>query len=110
MAGLLTSASVLMCPHGGTVTASTSGPRPTAGGTPILLATDPCTVAGCSFTLPPSTPSPCVLVQWTVTNLDTTANEVPTLGEGSVGLCIGALGAPQGSVIVSTTQSQVTGS
>ena len=112
MAGLLTVASTLMCPHGATVSGVPSGNNPTAGGSPILLATDTFTIAGCPFTLPgtPPIPCPCILVQWIVTNTMSTANAMPTLGASSTGLCIGALGAPQGTVVVAATQPQVTGS
>ena len=50
MAGLLTTASTLMCPHGGTVTGvPSSARRSPLGGSPLVLATDTFTIAGCAF-------------------------------------------------------------
>jgi hypothetical protein len=109
MAPLLTAASVLMCPHGGTVTAITAGPRPTADA-PLLLAPDTCTVAGCAFTLPGPVPSPCVLAMWVGPDVMTAATIGPTLSLTSTALCISALGVPQGPVVVAGTQPTVLGS
>jgi hypothetical protein len=112
MAGaLLTVGSTLMCPHGGDVSAIPSGPRPTAGGVPLVLAGDTFVVAGCPFMLPtaPPLPSPCLTVLWIVPDIQTTADGVPTLSESSVGLCMSPLQVPQGPVLVVVTQPQVTG-
>ena len=61
----LTAASVMMCPHGGTVIATPGSTRASAG-TPVLRASDTFTIVGCP--LPPTgTPHPCVSVKWDVT-------------------------------------------
>jgi hypothetical protein len=109
MPGLLTTASVLMCPHGGTVQIVSSNTRVTAGGDPLARSTDTFIIAGCPFTIPPAEPSPCVQVQWVQT-----AEESQTMGdfnltEASVGLCIAATQAPQGPVTISATQPLVSG-
>ena len=58
----LTAASVMMCPHGGTVIATPGSTRASAG-TPVLRASDTFTIVGCP--LPPTgTPHPCVSVKW----------------------------------------------
>jgi hypothetical protein len=110
MAGAsLTAASTLMCPHGGLVTIIPANSRALAGGAPMATAADAFVVAGCAFTLPGPVPSPCVQVQWIVPGLRVKAGGGPGLDAGSVGLCLGATGAPQGPVLVQSTQPRVTG-
>ena len=109
MGGLLTTASILMCPHGGTVTAVSSNTRATAGGAPLVRASDTFIIAGCPFTLPSATPSPCVTVQWISPDARSRAGGDFTLSEASVGLCLAATQAPQGTVLISSTQPKVTG-
>jgi hypothetical protein len=108
MAGAaLTTASVLMCPHGGSVSIVSANTRAKAAGAPIATASDTFMIAGCSFTLPGPTPSPCMQVQWIVPAMRLKAGGAQALDAGSTGLCIAATGAPQGAVIVQNTQSQV---
>jgi len=102
--GLLTTASTLMCPHGGMVTAIPSSARVTAGGAPIVLATDTFIIAGCLFA--PVVPHPCVLVQWQLPAQRSTSGGGATLTEASLGLCMAADGAVQGPVIVQATQQK----
>ena len=104
----LTSSSTLLCPHGGSVSAVATGRAMADGGT-LLAMTDTCTISGCPFQLPttPPVPSPCVLVQWVAGEAKALSNGVPVLSEGSVGLCLAATGAPQGTVQVANTQSKV---
>ena len=109
MAGnTLTVASELSCPHGGTVTITPSNTKANADGDFIATAADTFTISGCPFTLPttPPTPSPCITVQWLVTDEMVQAG-APTLSMSSQGLCISALGPPQGPVIISSTQTKV---
>ncbi len=111
MGALLTTASMLMCPHGGTVTAISANTQATAGGAPLVRATDTFTIAGCPFQLPgtPPIPSPCMTVQWMQTDTRSTAGGAPTLSRNSQGLCLAATQVPQGTVLIGTTQQQVTG-
>ena len=108
MPGLLTSASTLMCPHGGTVSISASSAGAKAGGNPIVVSGDTFTVAGCPFTIPPN-PHPCVRVQWVQPAAQSKVGGGPTLTEASVGLCLAADQAPQGTVLVVATQPRVAG-
>jgi hypothetical protein len=105
---LLTTASVMMCPHGGTVTASSSNTRVNAGGSPVLRSTDTFVIVGCPFVLVAS-PHPCASVQWMTQDLRSQVLSNPTLSEASVGLCLAADQAPQGTVLVMSTQEQVSG-
>lgn len=109
MGALLTTASMLMCPHGGTVTAISSNTQATAGGSPLVRASDTFIISGCPFTLPPSVPSPCMTVQWIQTDTQSKAAGDFTLSMNSMGLCLAATQAPQGTVLINNTQQKVTG-
>lgn len=102
---LITSASTLQCPHGGQVQIVSANTRAQAGAA-IALVSDTFTVSGCPFQIPAAVPipSPCILVQWIAPNVRTRVGGQPTLSHGSVGLCIGATGAPQGPVQVIASQ------
>jgi hypothetical protein len=108
MVHLLTSASTLMCPHGGSVSITTSNSRAKAGA-PLVRAGDTYTVAGCPFTLPGGAPHPCVRVQWIQPTTRDKAGGDAALNEQSVGLCLAADQAPQGTVQVVATQPRVAG-
>jgi hypothetical protein len=107
-AHFLTTTSVLSCPHSGTVTASTANTRVKAAGQPIVRSTDTFTIAGCTFTIGP-TPHPCVRVRWDVHAEHHTAQGDPSLTLESVGLCLAADGATQGTVVISSTQARGAG-
>src|SRR4051812_15553685 len=112
VAPLLTTASSLSCPHGGTVTISSANTK-AKGDAALALATDTFTIAGCSFQIPVgvgTVPHPCMTVQWVKPNVRTLVNRTPTLAKDSVGLCLAADQAPQGPVSVSQTQAKVSGS
>ncbi len=110
MAGkLLTTASTMQCPHGGTVQASTSNSAVKADGAFVLLLSDVLTISGCPFQIPVGAgtkPSPCMKVQWVVGEMMLKVNSTPMLSEGSTGLCFTAESIPQGSVSITNTQSK----
>jgi hypothetical protein len=106
MPALLTGATVMMCPHGGTATAIPSQTR-AALDAPILQMTDTVTIAGCPFMLGP-VPSPCLTVQWVAGATRVQAGGF-VLNEASVGLCLAATMAPQGAVLIVTTQPRGSG-
>jgi hypothetical protein len=111
MGKLLTANTVMMCPHGGTVTATTSNIRAKAEGGYILRVSDTFTVTGCPFQVPAPSgtkPQPCVTVRWIVTALRVKVSD-PVLTDSSVGLCLSAEQIPQGTVSVSYTQSRASG-
>ncbi|MCR9162460.1 MAG: hypothetical protein ACE37F_19515 [Nannocystaceae bacterium] len=109
MPALLTQASQVQCPHGAVVTHVPSNTRVVASGSPVLVMTDTNTIAGCAFTLPSTTPSPCVTVRWTVAAARVKVMGQPVLLQSSVGLCTAATQAPQGPPIVGATQPRVQG-
>lgn len=104
MAATLTTASSMTCPHGGTVSATTTNATTDAGGSKIVTIGDTFTISGCAFTLPGPKPSPCVRVQWVVPDVRVRVGGVPTLSQTSVGICMSADSIPQGPVVVSSTQ------
>ena len=108
MSGLLTASSVMMCPHGGSVQVIPSDASVTAGGAPVVTASDTFLVVGCAFVIG-VVPSPCISVQWVQPATRSTKGQNPTLTLTSVGLCLAATQAVQGPVIVAMTQPNVTG-
>jgi hypothetical protein len=109
MGQFLTTASILQCPHGGIVTATTTNVVAQAGGAYIVRSSDTFMIAGCAFTLPPGTPHPCMTVQWVVSALMNQVMSDSVLTEESVGLCQAADQVPQGPVMISSTQPLVSG-
>jgi hypothetical protein len=104
----LTAASSMTCLHGGTVIA-TPGSAASSAGAPILRVGDACTIAGCGFTLPGGVPSPCLSVQWTAPAARVRHGGDPALIQSSVGLCLAATQAPQGTVQIASTQTRAAG-
>ena len=102
----LTTAASMMCPHGGMATGIPASPRMTVDGAPALVATDIFMIAGCPFTLPGPTPSPCLTVRWIVPDTRSRISGSFTLSLGSVGLCLSPAQSPQGTVIVQSTQTR----
>jgi len=74
----------------------------------VLRSSDTFTIAGCSFTLG-IPPHPCVRVQWVQPSLKSQAMGDFTLTEESLGLCVAADMAVQGTVLINFTQAQVSG-
>ena len=103
MPAMLTTASTLMCPHGGTITA-TAGSTKAQAGAAVLRASDSFSVVGCPFA--PSQPQPCVSVQWVQTATKVRHGGDFVLTQASVGLCLAATQAPQGTVMIVSTQAK----
>jgi hypothetical protein len=108
MGNLLTTSSMMMCPHGGTVTAISANVRVMAIGDPLVRASDTFLIAGCAFVLG-VTPHPCVQVQWVLPDARSQVESNFTLSEDSLGLCVAADQAVQGTVLINFTQPQVSG-
>jgi hypothetical protein len=102
---ILTTASSIMCPHGGTAILTTSNASVKAGGAPALLQSDNNIVAGCPFVIALK-PSPCVRIQWLAGSARAQAGS-PVLVQSSVGMCFSPEGLPQGVAIVVNTQPKV---
>ena len=100
--------SMMMCPHGGTVQVISSNTKVKASGSYLLRSTDTFTIVGCPFVLG-TPPHPCIQVQWVQSSLKSKAVRDFTLTASSVGLCVAADQAVQGTVLIQTTQSKVSG-
>jgi hypothetical protein len=74
----------------------------------LVRASDTFVIAGCSFILA-LVPHPCVRVQWVRPSNQTQAVGDSALTEASVGLCLAADNAVQGTVLINSTQQKVTG-
>lgn len=101
--------SSLQCPHGGSVQITSANTRVKVDNAYAALATDQFIISGCPFQIPIGTgtkPSPCVTVQWLVTDMRTKVNSTPTLSKSSAGLCLTAEQIPQGPVTIANTQTK----
>lgn len=109
MAFLLTKSSIISCPHGGRVThAPTNFSGKTINGEMPMLLTDSYFVVGCAFAAG-GYASPCQRVTWADGSKTRSINGVPVLTNQSVGICLNAVAAPQGTAIVSLCQTRETG-
>lgn len=102
--------SILRCPHGGTVQIASSNAKTSIAGAFMAGATDTFTIAGCPFQIPAVVPipSPCVQVLWLVPDFRVhIVGGTPTLSQSDAGLCLSAVGIPQGPVVIDQTQTDV---
>lgn len=97
------------CPHGGQVSIISADAQVLLDGQPAATVDDQFPIAGCPFTLPGPVPSPCVEVGWLVVSSRVTVNGQPVVLADSSGSCVNAEQAPQGPVVVVSTQTSVTG-
>lgn len=114
MPTILQQGCTIQCPHGGTVTATSTNVHVKAGGSYVLLQNDVYTVSGCQFKVPiappPSTkPQPCITVEWQAPTNMVKVGGQSVLTETSVGLCKTAEQITQGKAIVSGPQQRVKG-
>lgn len=100
---ILTTASTIMCPHGGRAILITKNGRDFAAGAPVLLKTDVHSVVGCPF-YRGDTYSPCVRIEWSAGANTVTVHEIPVLVKASIGKCFNPNGAPQGVATIINTQ------
>lgn len=100
----------MVCPHMAPVSALTSTTRVLLSGTPVVLSTDQCLIAGCIFQNPVPKPSPCLQVRWLTAATRVLVEGRPPLLQSSVGLGISAEQVPQGPVSILSLQTRVTGS
>jgi len=91
-------------PHAGTVSVVPTNTRVMVNGAPAAVAADTFLVAGCAFNIS-GVPSPCVMVNWTVTATRVKVGGQPVVTSASVGLTSGA--APPGPPSVLVTQVRV---
>ena len=106
MPGLnLTTASTIMCPHGGQAVLMTGNSRVSADGAAVLLESDVHVVTGCPFTVG-NKYSPCVRIEWSAGTSRVSIQETATLNETSLGSCLNAEGGTQGVATIVNTQQK----
>lgn len=103
---VLDAGATITCPHGGQATVVPRATKVSLGGKAPLLADDVATIAACSFNVS-GAPSPCLSVQWTMPATRVTVESSPVLLSSSVGLCVNAARAPQGTALVTGYQTKV---
>ncbi len=106
-AAILQFGCTIQCPHGGRATVVAGNTRVKVDGAFALLPTDVFTIAGCPFTLPPATPSPCLTIQWMGEAIRVKISGTGPLLETSIGLCKAATQAVQGPATISGVQHKV---
>ena len=95
----------MQCPHGGMVQATPSQSKVALNGQPALLVSDTTLVSGCPFMLG-TVPQPCLTVQWSASATKVQINGTAPLLSTSIGICQSAAGAPQGTVLIVSTQTK----
>jgi hypothetical protein len=107
MIPILTEASTVICPHGGQAVLMTSNVEAKVDGAHMLLITDRHLIAGCPFFT--TVPMPCLSIQWVTAAAQTNLHGIPVLLQTSVGLCLNAAMAPQGTAVVVQVQQKAKG-
>src|SRR5688572_18939488 len=102
---ILTTTSTIMCPHGGSLSLSTSNTVSMIDGSPMLLVTDQHTISGCPFMVG-TKPQPCIIARWMVGATKTNVNQIPVLLQNSVGLCFSAEQIPGGPPNIVSVQQK----
>ena len=105
---VLTTLGTVMCPHGGTVSLSSSQSDVEAEGGKVILVSDEHTISGCPFQLPttPPKPQPCVKLKWEAGATMTKVNDTAVVTQSSVGLCYTAEDIPQGPAVIVNAAAQ----
>jgi hypothetical protein len=103
---VVTTATVAMCPHGGSASFTAGQTRLQVSGAPVVVASDTVTVAGCPFVVG-TVPSACTSDEWLLPAMLVTAGGDPVIHDASVGLCLSAASAPQGTLLISVNQARV---
>ena len=108
MGAFLTTSATMMCPHGGTISATVADSKRATARAPVLTTSDLFVVGGCVFA-PGGAAHPCVSVNWVAPAVKVTAGHAPALTIDSQGLCVAGDQAPQGPPILIPAQTQATG-
>lgn len=108
MGFLLDAGATITCPHAGTASMTPRITKVKLGGQPPLVVDDVVTITGCSLNIS-GAPSPCLQVQWQMPALRVKVESSAVLLDTSVGLCVNAASAPQGTALVSGFQTRVQG-
>ena len=105
MGAILTTAATMMCPHGGTVSATVAAARRAMAGAQILTVGDTYLVSGCPLNVA-GAPHPCVQVKWIAGALKAKADSNAILTTDAQGLCVAADQVPQGPPVMTPAQTK----
>lgn len=98
---IVTSATTVMCGHGGTATHIPTQVRVRIGGSPVAVASDQHVVAGCSLS---TSGGPfCTVLTWTMPAIRVTVGGTPVLVQSSTPMGVGPGQVVSGQVQVSAT-------
>ena len=96
---ILTTKSVILCPHGGPIkNIQSSTKRPVIDGGFPLLINDTFTIVGCAM---------CTTVNWAGASNRYLVNKVPVLTNTSIGICTGGQGIGWGPAQIVSFQTKV---
>jgi hypothetical protein len=102
---LLHVSATVMCAHGGQAQPTVPNPRVKVGGQPLVTQSTTYNITGCPFTVPPSSPMPCVTAQWVSAATRVRAGGQPVLLQDSQAVC-----TPNGTPLtIVVTQTRVRG-
>ncbi len=102
---LLHVGATVTCQHMGQAQPTAPNPRVMVSGQPIVTQPAPYAVAGCPFTTPNGSPSPCVTAQWVSGATRILSNGAPVLLLDSKATC-----TPNATpLMITVTQTRVTG-
>jgi len=108
MAQILQLGCTISCPHQGQANPVPGNSKVKVDGAFALLVNDTMPIAACTFTVGPN-PSPCLTIRWTMPATKVKVNGTPVLLDSSIGLCLNAAQAPQGTATISGAQTKVSG-
>lgn len=106
----LNTASVGMCPHGGSTSISPGSARVKVAGQPVATMADTYTLSGCPFQVPVGAgtkPQPCTTIQWMVPAVRVKAGGNYLILQNSTGLCLSAEQIPGGPPNFTVVQARV---
>jgi hypothetical protein len=105
---LLDAGATITCPHAGQASITPRATKVKLGGKAPLLVDDIATISGCSFHVS-GAPSPCLQVLWQMPATRVKVESSAVLLSSSIGLCVNAASAPQGTALVTGFQTKVQG-
>jgi hypothetical protein len=104
MKPVLTTNSIIKCPHGGTAHLTTTNTVFSIQGSAALLETDVHTIHNCS---PGASIAPCVKITWSNGATKLSVGGTPVLLETSTGRCYNHLNQFRGNAVITQTQTKV---
>jgi hypothetical protein len=90
---LIDAGATIQCPHGASASVTATNTRVKAAGQYLITSSCLCLISGCSFTVPPAVPEPCLKVQWVTVSSRVKVAGKPAVLTSSSALCQG-LGPP----------------